>query len=354
MKGVYRRRLSRRGPRRRLTSPGLEPSERLLAGLAVLFAILVAGTTGYVLLGLDVLDALYQTVITISTVGYGDPENVGGRYQIFTIVLILLGTGTSLYTVGVVIEMLFEGRLDDQLRRRRMQRSIDNLSGHAVICGYGQVGRAIAAAMVDAGTEVVVIDRDPGVDPGDRFLIRGDATDDGALRNAGIERASSLVLALDSDVDNLYVSLSARALCPGLFIVARANSLSALPKLHQAGANRVINPHHIGGSRMAAIALQPGVSDYFEEVTRRTDQDVRLLEHQVPQGSPYAGRPLSELELAQKTGCATLAIRRGGRWFTNPQGGHQLAEHDLLVVLGTEEQLSLALALVESELSSGG
>ncbi len=270
MKGVLRRRRSRRSSRtrsesrRRLVSGGLEPVERLVAGLTVLLAILAAGTTGYVLLGLDVLDALYQTVITVSTVGYGDPEDVGGRYQLFTIVLILLGTGTSLYTIGVVIEMLFEGRLDDHVRRRRMQRSIDNLSGHSVICGYGQVGRAIAAVMADAGTEVVVIDRDPDVGPDDRFMVLGNATDDATLRNAGIERADSLVLAMDSDVDNLYVSLSARALCPRLFIVARANSADALPKLQQAGADRVINPHLIGGAHMAAAALHQDAAEHGE------------------------------------------------------------------------------------------
>ena len=262
MKGVLQRRRSRRAlrargaSRRRLVSGGLEPVERLIAGLTVLAAILAAGTAGYAVLGLDLLDALYQAVITVSTVGYGDPENIGGRYQLFTIVLILLGTGTSLYSVGVVIEMLFEGRLDDHIRRRRMQRSIDSLSGHAVICGFGQVGQAIAEAMIDAGTEVVLIDSDAGVDPGDLHLVPGDAIHDNTLRNAGIERASSLVVALDSDADNLYVALSARAICPELFIVARANSPEALPKLEQAGANRVINPHQIGGAHMAAAALR--------------------------------------------------------------------------------------------------
>ena len=224
--------------------------------VAVLVVILLGGATGYMLLGLGVLDALYQAVITISTVGFGDPEGIGSRYQLFTILLILLGTGTTLYVVGAAIEMLFEGRLDDHLRRRRMQRSIDHLSGHAVICGYGQVGRAIAAAMRDGGSEVVVIDRDPDTETGDTRFLEGDATDDATLRAAGIERAASMVLALDSDVDNLYVALSARAMCPQLFIVARANSASSVPKLRQAGADSVINPHEIGGARMAAVALE--------------------------------------------------------------------------------------------------
>ncbi len=343
-----------RSPRRKLASTGLEPSERLIAGVAVLCAILVAGTTGYVLLGLGVLDALYQTVITISTVGYSDPENVGGRYQVFTIGLILLGTGTTLYTIGVVIEMLFEGRLDDQLRRRRMQRTIDSLTGHAVICGYGQVGRAIAIALADAGHAVVVIDRDEGVGDVDRLMVIGDATEDRTLRDAGITRAKTMVLALDSDVDNLYVALRARSLCPDLFIVARANSAGAVPKLHQAGANRVINPHEIGGSRMAAIAMQSGLSDYFEEVLRRTDQDLRLAEHRIPAGSRFAGRPLSELALERSAGTTLLAIRRGERWHSTPQGGFKLAAGDLLVVLGTVEQLNLALPLVAEESAPSG
>ena len=346
--------LLRRSPGRRLTSTGLEPSERLIAGVAVLVAIVVAGTTGYVLLGLDALDALYQTVITISTVGYSDPENVGGRYQLFTIGLILLGTGTTLYTLGVVIEMLFEGRLDDQFRRRRMQRTIDGLSGHAVICGFGQVGHAIAIALEDAGREVVVIDRDEHVDDKDGLMVVGDATEDQTLRDAGVARAKTMVLALDSDVDNLYVALSARTLCPGLFIVARANSAGAVPKLHQAGANRVINPHEIGGSRMAAIAMQPGLSEYFEDVLRRTDQDVRLMEHRIPPGSRFTGRPLSELALERSAGTTLLAIRRNERWQATPQDGFQLAADDLLVVLGTDEQLSLALALLGDSSAPGG
>lgn len=267
MKGVLGRRQARQSPRfrsasrRRVFSGGLEPVERLVVGLTVLVVVLAAGTTGYVLLGLDVLDALYQTVITVSTVGYSDPAGVGARYQLFTIALILLGTGTSLYTIGVVIEMLFEGRLDDHIRRRRMQRSIDGLSGHAVICGYGQVGQAIAEAMIDAGTDVVLIESDAGIEPDDLHLVSGDATHDSTLRSAGIERASSLVVALDSDADNLYVALSARALCPELFIVARANSPDALPKLQQAGADRVINPHQIGGAHMAEAALRQDAAD---------------------------------------------------------------------------------------------
>ncbi|WP_419863430.1 potassium channel family protein [Candidatus Poriferisodalis sp.] len=267
MKGVLGRRQARQGPRlrrasrRRLFSGGLEPVDRLVVGVTVLVFVLAAGTTGYVLLGLGALDALYQTVITVSTVGYSDPAGVGARYQLFTIALILLGTGTSLYTIGVVIEMLFEGRLDDHIRRRRMQRSIDSLSGHAVICGYGQVGQAIAEAMIDAGTEVVLIDQDADIDSGDLHMLSGDATHDSTLQDAGIERASALVVALDSDADNLYVALSARALCPELFIVARANSPEALPKLRQAGADRVINPHQIGGAHMAAAALRRDATD---------------------------------------------------------------------------------------------
>ena len=235
-----------------------------------------------------------------------------------------------------------------------MQRTIDSLTGHAIICGFGQVGRAIAIAMEEAGHDVVVIDRDESAVAKDRLMVVGDATEDRMLQSAGVARAKTMVLALDADADNLYVALSARSLCPGLFIVARANSAGAVPKLHQAGANRVINPHQLGGSRMAAIAMQPGLSDYFEDVLRRTDQDVRLIEHRIPPGSRFADRPLSALALARSAGVTSLAIWRGERWHTTPQGDFQLAVGDLLVVLGTAEQLSLALALLtEGSVSDG-
>ena len=234
-----------------------DPWGRFWAGLGVLALVIGAGTFGYSRLGLTPGEAVYQTVITITTVGYQEVGTVTGGYRAFTVLLILFGTGTALYTLGVAIESLFEGRLDDQIRRRRMQKQIDRLAGHVVLCGLGQVGRAIYDELVRAGRHVVVIDR-RGLDAETVPLsVEGDATSDDVLRAAGLERAETLVLALDSDVDNLYVALTARSMGPDLFIVARSNRSSGGPKLRQAGVDRVVNPHEIGGSMMAALVLQP-------------------------------------------------------------------------------------------------
>ncbi len=305
----------------------------------MLILVIAGGTIGYRQLGLTVEEALYQTVITITTVGYGEVGTVTEGYRIFTVLLILFGTGTALYILGVLIESLFEGRLDDQIRRRRMQRDIDRLSGHAVLCGFGQVGRSIYREMVAAGRTVVVVDRRQ-LDEAPLLNIVGEATDDSVLVAAGLERADTLVLALDSDVDNLYVALTARSMCPGLFIVARSNVSSAEPKLRQAGVDRVVNPHEIGGSRMAALVLQPDVADFLDVVMQDERLEVRLAETGVLSGGPFAGMALSECDIPDSTGATVLAVRRGESFVTNPPDHFVLADGDVLISLGTKRQLA--------------
>ena len=313
---------------------------RFWAGLGVFALVIGGGTFGYHQLGLTVGEALYQTVITVTTVGYGEVGTITDGYRVFTVLLILFGTGTALYTLGVLIESLFEGRLDDQIRRRRMQKQIDRLSGHVVLCGFGQVGGAIHRELATAGRKVVVIDRRELEDEGLQLNVIGEATDDSVLEAAGLERASTLVLALDSDVDNLYVALTARSMCPGLFIVARSNNSSAEPKLRQAGVDRVVNAHEIGGSRMAALVLQPDVVEFLDVVMHDEELEVHLEETRVVSGGPYAGRALSACKIAESTGATVLAVRRNESFVTNPPDHFVLAADDLLIVLGTKQQLA--------------
>ena len=238
---------------------------RFWAGSGLLVLVVAGGTGGYMMLGLSLGDAVYQTVVTVTTVGYREigveAGTITASYKAFTVVLILLGTGTVLYTLSVLIESIFEGRLDEQVRRRRMRVKIDRLAGHVVLCGFGQVGQAIYAELMRSGSEVVVIDRRDRDDfhdyHGSRadYWVTGEATDDYTLKDAGLDRADTLVLALDSDIDNLFVSLTARSMAPALLIVTRASEASVESKLRQAGADHVVNPHEIGGSRMAALAL---------------------------------------------------------------------------------------------------
>ncbi len=331
---------SRRRPPHLASGAPKDPWGRFWAGLGVLVLVIGIGTIGYVQFGLTFGDALYQTVITITTVGYHEVGTVTLGYRNFTILVILLGTATALYTLGVLIESLFEGRLDDQIRRRRMQKQIDRMSDHVVLCGFGQVGDSIYRALASAGKEVVVVDRrDVSGEMSSPSLV-GEATDDSILVAAGLERAGALVLALDSDVDNLFVALTARSMCPELLIVARSNESSSEPKLRQAGVDRVVNAHAIGGSRMAALVLQPDVVEYLDVVMHDERLEVRLSEIQVSADSPFANLTLSSCRIRESTGATVLAVRRDGSFVIDPPGHFELAGNDVMIALGTKGQIA--------------
>ena len=207
----------------------LEARRRLLIGLTGLLLVLVAGTIGYLGFGLSLLDAVFQTVITVSTVGFGEARPFGSGAKVFTIVLILVGVATAAYTFGVGIDTLVEGYLDGTFGRRRMERRIGAMRGHMILCGWGRVGQAIARRA--GGADMVVVDASAeriGTVSGP--YVHGDATSEEVLRAAGIDRARVLVTALTTDADNLYVTLTARSMAPGLFIVSRAASEAAVGK----------------------------------------------------------------------------------------------------------------------------
>lgn len=330
-------------PRRPGSRPGpRDPWRRFRTGLGVITVVLLAGTTGYAMLGLAPLDAFYQTVITISTVGYREVGEVGGRYQIFTVLLILFGAGTSLYTLGVLIETMFEGRLNGHFWRWRMQQKIDRLNNHHVLCGYGQVGRAIEEELIRAGEDVVVVDLkefDPLPLPDRHLKVTDDATQEDTMLQAGLDRAKTLIVALDSDIDNLYIALTARSLNPDLFIVARANKSAAIPRLKQVGADRVVNPDQIGGARMAALVSHPEISGFLDVVMHDGEFEVRLAETRITDRSGFAGRTLEDCAIWATTGATVVAIRRETSFITNPSRHLILLSDDLLISLGTEEQL---------------
>lgn len=316
---------------------GLGPTSdiwRLLqVALAILFGVLTAGTVGYLALGLSFIDALYQTVITVSTVGYREVGTVDTDYKIFTIALVLLGAGSVLYTIGVMLETLVEGRLGREFGRLRMERDIQNLSNHIVVCGWGQVGQAISTTLAKEGREVVVVDRRDDIRSEEELLLVGDATEDGILTNAGIERAAALVVALDSPADNVYVTLSARALNQELFIVARATSGGAEPKLFRAGADRVVNPHELGGAHMAALVTQPNVAEFLDIAMHDRELAVTITEVTVPEGSHVLDQPLSAADLG---GVTVLALRdRSGRFVHHPDLSMRPSVGDVLITLGT-------------------
>ncbi len=327
-----------------------DPWQRVIKGLVAVNLVVAFGFIGYQLLGLSVIDSLYQTVITVTTVGYTEigftPENAA-RYRSFTMALAVVGTASVLYTLGVLVDTLIEGSLNDELRRRRMLKSIDTLEGHVIICGWGRVGNAVAVFVRRSGGQVVIIDRDPDEDIAEFPIVVGEATDDDVLRAAGIERAKTIIAALDHDADNLFVCLSARSIRPDLFIVARTNDQKNEPKMLQAGANRVINPHEIGGSRMAALALQPHVAEFLDEVLHDEGHDVAVNEVVVPLGSAMVGRSLMDLRAEDGRRSLIIAIRQGnGRYHTNPSPQTTLEGGDVIIALGSADELARLRSLV--------
>jgi voltage-gated potassium channel len=315
---------------------------RLAGALALLLAVLVIGTVGYVVLGFGVLDALYQTVTTVATVGYREVQPLSTAGKIFTMVLILLGVGAALYAFSVLIETLVEGRLEDVLGRRRMERTIDEMHDHVIICGWGRVGRAIASEVTAAGRDLVVIDQDPArLDDCPHPTIQGDATDDEILAHAGLDRAGAVVAAVDQDAENSFITLSARASRPDVFIVSRVRNIESEAKLRRAGADRVVNPQHIGGARMAAFVLRPHVAEFLDVVMRERNLEYRLEEIEVVPGSPVEGSTLRDAHLRDRSGALVLALRApDGQFVTNPSPDARIRPRHVLIAIGTEDELT--------------
>ncbi len=324
-----------------------------LALLAVL-GVVIAGTVGYVVLGFSLLDAVYQTVTTITTVGFREIHPLTSAGKIFTIVLILAGVGTALYAFGVVLEALVEGHLHEMLGRRRMEREIARMTGHAIVCGWGRVGRAVGDYLAGLNASVVVVDNDPERVAAVPYpALAGDVTDDDVLRRAGIMRARALVTAINTDAENVYVTLSARALRPDLVIIARARTEASEPKLLRAGATRVVNPQRIGGQRIAAAAMQPNVVEFLDVVMHDGSLEFRLEEVPVRSGSRLAGRTLHETNLADSNGALVLALRTSdGTFITNPALHSRVEAGCVLIAIGTQRQLNALLEAADPR--SGG
>ncbi|MFL6204433.1 MAG: potassium channel family protein [Acidimicrobiales bacterium] len=325
----------------------MSQGRRLGFALALLVAVVLFGTVGYVLLGFGWLDASYQTVTTISTVGFREVEPLTDTGQVFTMVLILVGVGATLYALAAIVELIVEGRLNELLGRRRMDKSIAAKSGHVIICGWGRVGRAIASDVLAAQRDFLVVESDADRVAGEPCdVVVGDATDDAILQAAGIDRASALVAAVDSDAANSFIVLSARALRDDLFIVARARSQDSVEKLRRAGADRVVNPQSIGGARMAAFVLQPHVAEFLDVVMHERTLEFRLEEVPVPEGSALAGATIGESALRDRTGALVLALRDpDGSFRTNPRSETRIQPGEVIIAIGTQAELDALVDL---------
>ena len=303
----------------------------LLGAIALLFAY---GTVGYLILGFSLLDAFYQTVLAVTTLGIPDPEGFGSAEKLFTASVALLGVTAFLAGVALLAAALVEGRFSENARRRGMQRRIDGLRDHFVVCAYGRVGQTAARELEQEGVPFVVIDRKPELKEemerdGVLYLIE-DPTSEEVLRAAGVDRARGLLCALDSDAENVFIALIGRSLNPDLFIVARAAHPESVDRLRRAGANRVVSPYTSSGRDMALQAVRPHLIGSLE-LSAPGDRRLRVDEISVDEGSELDGRTL-----AQACGSAVpVAIRRkDGTMVVNPGSDEVLGAGDVVMLLG--------------------
>jgi voltage-gated potassium channel len=324
--------------------------------VALVCLITAVGTLGYAWLGREqgatALDALYMTVITITTIGYGEVIRLDDTGRVFTMFIAVTGIGSLFYSLTVIMDNLVSSRLLDPYGEKRMQREVQKLKDHIVIAGLGRVGRQAATELEDAKVPFVIVDpraeaHSYAVQHG-YLSLQGDASDDSVLEQVGIRRAKGLIVTSGDDANNLYIVLSARVLKPDLFIVSRAVDEASVPKLIRAGANRAISPYAIGGRRLAHLILSPTVVDFFDTVIRKGEESINLEGIKVRDGARAVGQSLSELRVREITGASVLVVMRGSRVLPNPDPELVLHPGDHLLALGTSDQLDRLETLVSN------
>lgn len=320
--------------------------QELILGAIALGCVFFIGTLWYKFIeGWAWLDAAYMTVSTLATVGFGEIHPLGDRGRLFTIVLIGMGVISIGYIVNRFTEAIIQGYFQEGRRLGQMRRSIESISQHYIICGFGRTGRQIAFEFKAEGIDFVVLDFSlESVQAAQEMgyvSMQGDATLDETLLKVGIERAACLVAALPSDAENLYTVLSAKTLNPNVRTIARASTEEAVTKLQRGGADAVVSPYITGGKRMAAAALRPQVMDFVDGILTGTDRSFYMEEFRLdPEVCTIVGQTLSQARLRSQSGALVLAIRRAdGTLIGGPTGETLLLSGDAMICMGTAEQL---------------
>jgi voltage-gated potassium channel len=311
-------------------------------GFGLLLSTLVIGTVGYMLIeGWSFLDAIYMTIITITTTGFQEVHHLTDAGRVFTLLLVVMGVGSIAYTGGRAVQALLETEI---FRRRRMSKELQKLNDHFIVCGYGKMGKYICEELAERDVLFVVIEKNPAKidlirDQGYLF-VQGDATRDDILEIAGIRRARGLVVVLSTDADNVFTTLSAKALNPKIFIVARSVEEETEPKLMNAGASRVVKPYETAGTKMAELLLRPSVIEFIDIVARNKTVDLHLEEVLVGPSSPLVHKSLAESPIRQEMNIIIVAINKpDGTFIFNPKSTSALTTGDRLIALGEKKSL---------------
>lgn len=309
--------------------------------IALMMLLMAVGSTGYMVLeGWNFMDSFYMTIITLATVGYGEVQPVSFKGRIFTIMLIILGGGYFLYVVGNVIQFLVEGRIRVVLGRRKLDRQINKMKDHYIICGYGRIGRVLARFLIARYINVVVIEKSqarvPKLDEDDIIYLIGDAKEESVLEAAGIHRARGIIPTVATDADNVFLVLTAKQLNPNLFIVARAEQNAVKRTLLAAGADKVISPYDLGARRMAHAILRPTVIRFLEMAFTDESVDIQIEEIRVSPNSKLVGMTMMESGIRQKYDLMIIVIKKQDDSMTfNPKADTIIEAGDVMVVVGT-------------------
>jgi voltage-gated potassium channel len=321
-------------------------SETLFKALVGIAVVVLLGTMGYVVIeGWSFLDSLYMTVITITTIGFGEVHPLSNRGRIFTLALISGGIGVVAYAFLTGTRMFIEGELQQILTRRRSMKALERVRNHFIICGFGRMGSFICHQLHDRGIPFVVVEGKPEIQDkvieAGYFLSPGDATEEDVLLKAGIDKARGLVSVLDSDASNVYVVLTARVASPNLEIIARAADEGAQKKLMVAGATRVISPYHIGAMRMVMSIIKPAVMGFLEVAMDHKEFDIELEEVKVAENSEYSGKRLVDTDIRRELNLIIIAVKKAdGHMVFNPGPSTVIEDNDTLIAMGERKSLA--------------
>jgi voltage-gated potassium channel len=320
-------------------------SRKLRYSLAMLGALIAFGTIGYYIFErMPFFDAFYMTIITISTVGFSEIVPLTKVGRIITVVIIILGITVGTYTIGIIVQWLVGGELQKIFGRRKLQKQIADLNNHFIICGFGRIGHIICRELFEDSIKFVVIEQNPTVIEELILLkylyLEMDATSEDALLAAGIQNAKGLVTAVNSDANNVFITLTAKGLRPDIFVLARASEEKNEEKLIKAGASRVVSPYLIGARRMAHVLKRPTVVDFLDIATMDNKLGLIMEEAKVGLESGFVGKNLIESRLRQDFGVIIVAIKKASdQMVFNPAPSETLEAGDVIVVIGKTEDL---------------
>lgn len=316
----------------------------ILSSLLVILT-LILGTAGYMLIeNWGLLDSLYMTVITISTVGYSEVHPVSEAGRVYTIFLVFMGVGIALFAAGAVVQFMVEGQLRAVLGRKRLDKKISRLKGHYIICGYGRIGRVLCEKLRRKPMDIVVIEKDPDMIPimeeDEVLYLSGDAADETLLKRAGIEKANGLAAVLATDTDNVFLVLTARQLSEKLFIIARASKGGTSSKLMAAGANKVESPYETGATNMAHHIIRPTVTSFLDLAFAHQRTEVQMEEIPVSKNSSMTDLMLKDSGIRQKYNLIIIAIKKhDGDMIFNPHFESIIQGGDTVIAVGENENL---------------